>query len=293
MLLDTLGFVITLDMRKYLLFIFILLLLGCTNAQPTPEVQTVSPIQIRTVSWDHAVGEFRLAFALLDGPDAAQGITAVSLKLSPIDDGETAVWEGNATPFDSYEIPYWIANPTAPEAGFWGVSANITQADGSIVQTEFVIEVVSKSGSPELGSIPPASQNKTVATEPSLENLSSGTDPNPTYYQLTVADALTNGKPTVVGFLTPGLCQTRWCAPVLGSVESIRQETGDAVNYIHIEVFDDFKELTYVPEMAEWGLDTREPWVFVLNAEGQITAKFSGPLSPEELGAAVRPLINP
>jgi hypothetical protein len=108
---------------------------------------------------------------------------------------------------------------------------------------------------------------------------------------MTVAEAIDSGKPTVVGFLTPGLCQTKWCAPVLGSVEAVRAQTGDAANFIHIEVYDDFQKLTLVPQMAEWGLET-EPWVFVLDANGDVAAKFSGPLSPRELQEALAPLLG-
>jgi len=42
--------------------------------------------------------------------------------------------------------------------------------------------------------------------------------------------------------------------------------------------------------MAEWGLDT-EPWVFVLDADGKVVARFSGPLSPTELLASLEPLL--
>ena len=34
--------------------------------------------------------------------------------------------------------------------------------------------------------------------------------------------------------------------------------------------------------MEEWGLST-EPWVFVVDAEGRVAAKFEGVLSEEEL----------
>ena len=77
---------------------------------------------------------------------------------------------------------------------------------------------------------------------------------------------------------------------MLDSLEAAKAVTGDAVNYIHIEVYDDFQELTPVKEMAEWGLDT-EPWVFVLDADGRVTFKFSGPLSPGELLTALEELI--
>lgn len=274
-----------------LTLLFLLALSACSTGNVPDDVATISPIQVRTVSWDHGIGEFRLAFALLDGPDAAEGITAVSLNIYPIDNNDTAVWSGNATSYDNYEIPYWTAYPTVDSAGFWGVVAEMTQADGTVVNSEFIIEVEEEVGSPAIGDVPPASQNKTLATEPDLAKISSGIEPDPVFYELTVAEALENGKPTVVGFLTPGFCQTKWCAPVLESVSAVRQENSERANYIHIEVFDDFQELTYVPQMAEWGLGTQEPWVFVLDADGQVVAKFSGPLSPDELGEALRPLM--
>lgn len=74
---------------------------------------------------------------------------------------ETAepVWQGAAENYSDYEVPYWVAYPTLPSPGFWGVTAQ-----------------------------------------------------------------------------------------------------GDAANFIHIEVYQDFQTLTCVPEMAEWGLST-EPWI--------------------------------
>ena len=273
-------------------FVFLIILTACGGVPKGVDVATISPIQIRTVSWDHAVGQFRLAFALLDGPEAAEGITAVSLTIVGLDDDSaTAVWRGSATGYDDYEVPYWAAYPTIDTAGFWGVEAEISPADGQLIHAEFIIEVIETSGSPPIGALPPASQNKTGATVPELENLSSAKEPNPVFYQLTVAEALKTNQPTVVGFLTPGLCQTKWCAPVLDTLATVRQETGAAVNYIHVEVFDDFQTRTYVPEMAAWGLDTREPWVFVLDRNGRVSAKFSGPLSPRELKGAVAPLL--
>jgi hypothetical protein len=169
--------------------------------------------------------------------------------------------------------------------------ADITAADGTTSRANFVVEVLPESSSPAVGDPAPASENRTLASEPNILKLSSGNDPNPALYQMTIAEAIKSEKPTVVGFLTPGLCQTRWCAPVLDSVEAVRDRVGDeAVNFIHVEVYEDFQALTLVKEMAEWGLET-EPWVFVLDNDGRVAAKLSGPLSPRELEEALQPLL--
>jgi hypothetical protein len=185
-----------------------------------------------------------------------------------------------------------VAYPDLPEPGFWGFVADIMLDDGRSLQSQLTIDLQAESKSPALGSVAPASQNRTLATEPDISKLNSGVNPDPALYQMTVAEAVTDGRPTVVGFITPGLCQTQWCAPVLDSVAAVRDGVGDeAANFIHIEVYEDFQNLTPVKEMDEWGLDT-EPWVFVLDENGRVTAKFNGPLSPQELSAALTPLIN-
>jgi hypothetical protein len=43
--------------------------------------------------------------------------------------------------------------------------------------------------------------------------------------------------------------------------------------------------------MSEWGIDT-EPWVFVLDENGRVAAKFNGPLSPQELTAALNTVLQ-
>jgi hypothetical protein len=256
----------------------------------------VSPLQVILVSADFAVGEPRVSFAIFDGTEAAADVTGV--RLSALELGEdlsatdqAPAWKGEAVGYTDYEIPYWVFYPQLPTAGYWGMVAEISRADGTTTRSDFVVEVQPANTGPAIGEMPPASENRTLATVPDIALLTSATDPDPAFYQMTVAEALATGQPTVVGFLTPAFCQTQWCAPVLDTLAAVRAETGEGVNFIHVEVYDDFQKLTPVKEMAEWGLET-EPWVFVLDGDGRVTARFSGPLSPQELSAALGPLTG-
>lgn len=273
---------------RFLPFVFILLLAACgTTAVATPILDAVSPIQIIRMSSDTAVGNPRIVFGLFDGPDPVADAQSVALSVVPVGEADAEpVWQGPAENYSDYEVPYWVAYPNLPSAGFWGITANVVLADGTAVTSQFTVEAKAESDAVALGDLAPLSQNRTLATEPDINKLSSGNDPDPAFYQLTVADAVASGKPTVVGFLTPGLCETRWCAPVLSSMTAVRESVGDAANFIHIEVYENFQTLTYVPEMAEWGLQT-EPYVFVLDDEGRVTASFAGPVSPRELQQAL------
>ncbi len=271
-----------------------LYLTACSDtAAPPGPVPTLSPYQIILVSTDFGAGEPRVSFMLFDGPDAVRDVTRINLTAVDINDDEnqTVVWQGEATGYTDYEFPYWVAYPQIERGGYWGMVADITHANGSRSETTFVIEVLGQSLAPAIGEAAPPSQNRTVA-DTDLDQLNSGHETNPALYQMTVADAIASGKPTVVGFITPGFCQTEWCTPVLASVDTVWSEVGpERANFIHIEVYNDFQALTLVPEMGEWRLNT-EPWVFVLDENGRIAAKFSGPVSPQELNEALLPLLQ-
>lgn len=279
-------------------------LAACSGeAEPAFEGQVVastdeSSIQITIGTNDFAVGQPRVPFILFNGPERvsdAQSITLTAFDLSS--DPPVQGWTGEARNFNDFaELPYWVVNPEIPSTGFWGLGAAITLADGTVTTAEFTIDVQAENTAPAIGSQPPATQNRTVATEPDLNKLSSiklldpEREPNPAFYQMTVADALQSGKPTVIIFSTPAFCTTQICAPVLESAETVHAEVGDQANFIHIEIFNDFEELTVAPEVDEWGISS-EPWTFVLNSEGNVTARMGGPLAPRELLEALTPLL--
>ena len=284
-------------MKTFILCIlFLTLLTACTSAGQAPAALTTisgpSEIQVAVAGNDFAVGAFRLPLVLYAGPERgapAQKVSLVALDLST--DPPTQSWEGEATGYSDYFIPYWVAYPELTHAGNYGFRTDITLDDGSTTQAQFAIQVSSESSSPSLGSIPPASQNRTLATEPDIKKLTSDANPDPALYQLTVAEALKSDRPTVVTFATPGFCTSQLCAPVLDSVKTVYNSYKNQVNFIHIEVYKTFDPLVYSDEMAEWGL-TSEPWTFVLDQTGELATKFVGPVSPEELIQSLKPLVN-
>jgi peroxiredoxin len=93
-----------------------------------------------------------------------------------------------------------------------------------------------------------------------------------------------------VTFATPGYCTSQLCAPVVDTVDAVYKQYQDQANFIHIEVYKTFDPLVYADEMAEWGL-TSEPWTFVLDKDGKVSARFNGPLGKEELVSALEPLL--
>jgi hypothetical protein len=167
----------------------------------------------------------------------------------------------------------------------------VTLADGTQEQAQFTIETVADPDAPVVGETPPASENRTLNSEPDLKKLTSDASPEPGLYQMTVAEALKSGKPTVVVFATPAFCSSRLCAPVVNSEKSVYAQYKNSVNFIHIEVYKTFNPLVYADEMDQWHL-TSEPWTFVLDRTGKVAARLGGPVSPRELTAVLQTVVG-
>lgn len=262
--------------------------------QPSTAAETSGPssIQVAVATNDLAAGTPRIPFILFDGPEKvadAQSVQITAFDLSL--DEQVAGWSGPATNYSDYEIPYWVVYPQINKAGNWGLLAEVTLADGSTAQTPFTVAIVEQTSSPNIGSPVPASENRTLATEPDISKLTSGTNPEPGLYQMTVAEALESGRPTVVTLATPAFCQTQICAPVVDSVEAVYNDYKDQVNFIHLEIYKDFQDLVPADEVAEWGLAS-EPWTFVIDTDGIVVARYGGPVSPRELEEGLAGLVS-
>jgi hypothetical protein len=284
-------------MKRTLAFLTLLLLLpacAAPAAEPTATRAAAGPtdIQVAVATNDFVAGRPRVPFVLFAGPDEVADATAVQVTAFDLAvDPPAAGWQGAAVNYSDYEVPYWVVTPDLPRAGNWGLSAAITKADGSQTEAQFTIQVAEEPQTPDVGDPAPASQNRTLASEPDVAKLTSGTNPETGLYRLTVAEAIVSGRPTVVTLATPAFCQTRICAPVVDSVAAVYAEYGDQANFIHLEIYKDFQALTLADEVEQWSLPS-EPWTFVLDENGVVAARFGGPLSPRELTAALVPLLS-
>jgi hypothetical protein len=95
-------------------------------------------------------------------------------------------------------------------------------------------------------------------------------------------------KPVVLIFATPQLCQSRVCGPVVDIVEQVKAERGgDDVEFIHMEVFRDNNPDNGVrPQLNAFGLQS-EPWLFTVDAKGNVAARLEGAFSEPELEDAI------
>jgi hypothetical protein len=94
-------------------------------------------------------------------------------------------------------------------------------------------------------------------------------------------------KPVVLLFATPQLCASRTCGPVVDIAEQVRSQSGKGVTFIQQEIYNDNQiSKGFRKQVSAWRLPT-EPWAFVIDRRGRITARFEGVFSVGELARAV------
>ena len=270
-----------------------------TSGEAPAETTTV---RITLATTDLGVGLNRLAFGLVDaqsGPirDADVLISTFYLgggqQEGPIQTAR-AVWRR----WPIGQVGLYTANFDFDRAGAWGVAANYVDHLGSNVTVSAGIEVKPKTATPAIGERPPASMTKLAKHFEDLKDMTSDPEPDEELYALTVAEALDAGKPLVVAFSTPAFCRTATCGPQLEVIKELKDYYYRDVNFIHVEVYDRPAEiegnLSNAPlaqAMIDWALPT-EPWTFVMDADGVVSAKFEAFATKDELEAALDSVLR-
>ncbi len=89
-------------------------------------------------------------------------------------------------------------------------------------------------------------------------------------------DEVVGSKPVALLFATPQLCQSRVCGPVTDVALQLQAEYGDRMEFIHQEVYVDNDPNAGLREpLAAFRLPT-EPWLFVMDERGRVTARLEG-----------------
>ncbi len=181
--------------------------------------------------------------------------------------------------------------------GFWMAEMLVRPATGDDLRVNAAFQVVDDSTTPSIGDRVPASHNLTARDVARLEEISTAPAPVPELYALTVEQALQSGRPFVVAFSTPAFCVSRMCGPVTEVLADVQGRFSTRADFLHIEPFDLViaraeGRLVALPIVAEWGLET-EPWVFVVDTDGRVAARFEGLLAAEELSRVLADMLEP
>ncbi|MCH8948843.1 MAG: hypothetical protein IIB87_00515 [Chloroflexi bacterium] len=252
------------------------------------------------------VGPNRFAFGLADeNNEPIQGTDGVSVSLRFFFEDELKSEQEAGFIWAIPDVTgFFVANVDFDQPGAWRAEAAVVR-DGSEALVEFPFLVVERGATPIIGDRAPATGNLTLSQEPNILRISTDQEPDLSYYELTIAEALDNDRPLVVVFATPAFCATRFCGPVVDNVKEISPAYAGRVDFIHIEPFELDEEgllvtvegpsgaMDRVPVQAilAWNLQT-EPWIFIVDGSGIIANRFEGSASPEELRDALDAVLS-
>jgi hypothetical protein len=183
----------------------------------------------------------------------------------------------------------WTAEVDLPEPGPYFLVARYRVA-GEERSANTGLNVLPEEATPAVGSPAPKTDTPTLAsTNGDLAALTTAEPPDTSLLEHSVADSIADGAPFVVTFATPKFCQSRICGPIVDIVLDVQKRmAGTPMRFIHAEIYkDNNPENGVSPWVADWGLIS-EPWVFVVDADGTITAKFEGAATADELEQAAR-----
>ena len=178
---------------------------------------------------------------------------------------------------------YVVDGVDLDKAGRWGLVVEVEIDDGVIAVGQLGFDVKVTSSSPAIGSLAPRSLNKTGGDGTDLEEITTSPDPDPDLYRMTVAEAVDEGRPTVVTFATPAFCTTATCGPQVEVVSALKDRYGDEAGFIHVEVYDNPVEMRgrllegpHLPRAGGVGPDIRAVYVYTGRARASSNPSSRG-----------------
>ena len=252
---------------------------------------------------DLSVGTNRVSF-LLVSPEALITIpeASVSSQYVPADGSRAPVKERTTARFHLW--PYgtrgnYATKLTFDRPGDWELILKVQDGEGSVGTARISLKVKETSITPAVGAQPPLNPNKTLRDVTSLNQLGSGSSLDPELYEKTIAAAVASEQPSLLVFSSPAFCTSPTCGPQLETVRELKERYKGKAHFIHVEVYDNPDEIQgdldkgrYSPVVEAWKLTSiegylNESWVFILDRDGRIAAKYEGFASAEELEAGL------
>jgi len=268
--------------KKFFALITVLLLVSAACSSEPEEIL----VGIRA-STDPAIGDSRFIFAVneIGGERRGSPDEVVTFTATPLDAPGTAI-EGEAGFVWVVRDGFGLYKADIPfdTAGMWEIEFSVSTGENT---EPFLVLVNEDPATVPIGEPAPLVASATVSDTP-IEDLTTDDPVQESLYELSLDDALQNGKKTVAIFATPAFCTSAACGPMMAQAKEISSSYPE-VNWIHVEVYSGFNEPGFapdadhlVPAVVEFGLPS-EPWIFVMDENGVVAARLEGVLDDGEL----------
>lgn len=288
------------DRRRFLLGAGAVLFAACSDGggdggdEPAADVTTTATTEVPAVGLAPAFNRNtflqagiaqRTAFALFQSTGgfvrSADAPAELTFEAVHLEDG-TRIEATSARHGDDLDRPYYPLAFTFPTPGVWSVTSSLP--DGTTLSSD--VQVNESVPFPQVGDPLPAVPTPTTADPLGVGTTCTRTPACP-FHEVSLADALAQGRPTAVLVSTPAFCQVAICGPVLDLL--IDADARDLA-VIHIEAFPNSSGTEPGPVSPILVEDLRldfEPVLFVAGADGLVTARLDSIYDAAELAAAL------
>jgi hypothetical protein len=269
----------------------------------TDELDAPNELVAVIVSSQVSVGPSRLLYTVTDPGYqvvASQDIqTRLKLFALDRDKGSPALEADGAFLDTGTGRGLYRANVAFPCSGTWGAEVTAVGLDGASTLARTMFRVADAGSTPAIGAPAPRSDSLTASTLEEVRKISTDPEPALEAYQTTVAETVTSGNPSVVFFATPAFCQSGVCGPTVEMVKAVVAEYGDELEHVTVEPYklmetanglqpelDQQGRLQPVQAVLDYGIAV-EPYLFVVDAQGNVAAKFEVVVDEDELRGAL------
>ena len=250
---------------------------------------------------DLAVGEQRVAVVLIseDGlvrsPLASMTAFHYPDAAAPPRRGESAAAVFRPFPLGTRGL--YSARFSFDQPGDWGLEISVLDENANPLKAELRFHVPENNIAPAIGDQAPPSDSKTIHTAP-IEKLTTGTLRDTDLYQISIADAVKSGKPTVIVMASPAFCTNAVCGPQVDVLSELKNKHAARANFIHVDYYENPDEiqgdLTRARKSSvaeEWRLPSSE-WSFIIDAQGVIHQRFEAFAPLDELEQSLLEILD-
>jgi len=264
-----------------------------TDEYPIKSSITQEGYQIVLATTDLAVGENRFAFIVLSEKGFINRDNSMVTFYAPIKLSHELKEPVQFMYWDDLTRGSFVTNVVFPYPGKWNFKVDLLDKKEDIsIQGEFTVN--EKTTAPDEGDRAPVAKNKTLDNVVSIQQLSTGDTIDPELYRYSIKEAIESGKPTVITFSSPAFCRDEACGPQVKVLQELSTRRNSSINFIHVEIYDnpvelqnDFKSGLYSEPFKKWNLPSFQ-WTFIINCIGEISHRYQGFVSSEELDGALK-----
>jgi hypothetical protein len=179
---------------------------------------------------------------------------------------------------ENLSVPYWPFVFDIATEGVYLLKLNIAPNTENAFQIEERKNVLT----PLVGDPLPPFDTPTTDNNRGVDPICTSPDGACPFHSQTLTEALKSGKPVVYLIGTPAYCKTGTCAPALDALVDVAASLGDAVTFVHADVYKDKSATVAAPAVQAYKL-SYEPVLYITDKNGKLINRLDAVFDVKEL----------